>query len=621
MKFVVQSGAAAASLLAFVNSLAQTPARTDRAAEEVVVTATRVEQPIDAVIGSTTVITRSQIEQRLVQSTQDVLRGETGIDVVNTGGLGKLSSVFVRGTDAEQVLVLVDGVRVGSATAGTTPFEYVPADQIERIEIVRGPRSSLYGSDAIGGVIQIFTRRQEGAAFSIGGGSHETWDTTASFGMSTPSAWFNVAANRIQTEGFNSCDGVPFPPGGGCFTEEPDADGYDNTSGTMRAGYRWGESAEIEASALYASGNTEFDGSFTNQTDFIERVLALRGEVRPTSNWNVSLMVGNSRDDQDSLYDDPLTSDPVMHVGRFDTEKRHATLQSDLSIANDSQILTLGVDYVDDRVDSDTPYDRTSRDNTGVFGQYQAQFGAHHASLSARYDDNEQFGGYSSGSVGWKWAFAPNLALTAAWGSAFGAPTFNDLYFPGFSNPDLDPETSRSYELGLSGNAGALRWSLVGFENRIDDLIVFDPSISAPNNLDQARIRGIEADATAVWGEWTFGLGYAGLDPRNRTAGSNYDNILPRRARHSGHLEIGRAFGPLAAHMRVTGSGSRYDNVGNTARLSGYTVVDLVVDYALNERWALQGKVGNLLDRDYQTVRYFNQDDRTFFVNLRYQPR
>ena len=189
-------------------------------------------------------------------------------------------------------------------------------------------------------------------------------------------------------------------------------------------------------------------------------------------------MVGNSRDDQDSLYDDPLTSDPVMHVGRFDTEKRHATLQSDLSLANDSQILTLGVDYVDDRVDSDTPYDRTSRDNTGVFGQYQAQFGAHHALLSARYDDNEQFGSYSSGSVGWKWAFAPNLALTAAWGSAFGAPTFNDLYFPGFSNPDLDPETSRSYELGLSGNAGALRWSLVGFENRIDDLIVFDPSIS-----------------------------------------------------------------------------------------------------------------------------------------------
>ena len=616
---IVRCSAAAVGLLACVpvGNAAQRP---DVGAEEVIVTATRVEQPLDQVIGATTVITRPDIERRLVQSTQDLLRGSTGIDVVNSGGLGKLSNAFVRGADAEQVLVLVDGVRVGSATSGTTPFEFLPVDQIERIEIVRGPRSSLYGADAIGGVIQIFTRRGNGPAFNVGAGSHETYDTSASFGLSSEHSWFSVAANRVQTEGFNACNGVPFPPGGGCFTYEPDNDGYDNTSGSMRAGYRWGERAEVEATALYASGNTEFDGSFSNQTDFIERVATLRGRFAPTEHWALSLTAGDSRDDQESLYDDPAGGSGPVNVGHFDTEKRHASLQSDLQLGG-SQQLTLGVDYVDDRIDSDTPYTETSRNNVGVFGQYQVQFGAHQALLAARHDDNQQFGGYDTGSLGWKWSIAPDLALTAAWGTAFGAPTFNDLYYPGFSNPDLDPESSHSVEVGLQGTASAVRWSVLAFENRIRDLIVFDAATFRPENLDQARIRGVEAEAKAALGAWTFSLGYAGLDPRNQTSGPNHDNILPRRARHSGHLEVGRGFGALDARVRLTAASSRYDDVANTTQLGGYAVVDVVADYAVNAHWSVQGKVGNLFDRDYQTVRYYNQDDRTYFLNVRYQPQ
>jgi vitamin B12 transporter len=618
---IVQWSAAAVGLLASVASASRAGAAdpADRA-EEVIVTATRVEQPIDQVIGATTLITRQDIERRLVQSTQDMLRGQTGIDVVNTGGLGKLSNVFVRGADAEQVLVLVDGVRAGSATSGTTPFEYLPVDQIERIEIVRGPRSSLYGADAIGGVIQIFTRRDSGPAFSVGGGSHGTYDTTASFGMKSDRAWFSVAANRVQTEGYNACDGVPFPPGGGCFTYEPDNDGYDNTSGTMRAGYRWGDRAQVEATALYASGTTEFDGSFANETDFVERVFTLSGRFSPTEHWNVSLEAGDSHDDQDNFFEDPAGGSARLDAGFFDTEKRNASLQSDW-LLSDAQQLTVGVDYVDDLIDSDTPYTETSRSNVGVFGQYQVQLGAHQAVIAARHDDNEQFGGYDTGSLGWKWNISPNLAMTAAWGTAFGAPTFNDLYYPGFSNPNLDPESSHSFEVGLSGTANALRWSLLAFENLIDDLIVFDASTFTPNNLAEARIRGIEADASATLGAWSLNLGYSAIDPRNRTPGPDYDNVLPRRARQSGHVEIGRGFGAFDARVRVTGASSRYDDVANTAQTGGYAVVDLVVDYAVTAHWSLQGKVGNLLDHDYQTVRYYNQDDRTYFVNVRYQTR
>src|SRR5262249_40377396 len=147
--------------------------------------------------------------------------------------------------------------------------------------------------------------------------------------------------------------------------------------------------------------------------------------------------------------------------------------------------------------------------------------GAQQAVIAARHDDNEQFGGYDTGSLGWKWNISPNLALTAAWGAAFGAPTFHDPYYPGVSNPNLQPQASHSVEVGLSGAASALRWSVNAFENRVDDLIVFDASTFTPNNLDEARIRGVEAEASTTLGAWNLGFGYAGVDPRNRSAGPN----------------------------------------------------------------------------------------------------
>lgn len=610
-----------ASVAAAVSSLVslQVIAADDHSADEVVVTAARFEQPLSRVIGATSVITREDIQRRQVQSVQDLLRGETGLSVVNNGGLGKLSNVFVRGADAEQVLVLIDGVRAGSATSGTTAFEYLPVDQIERIEIVRGPRSSIYGADAIGGVIQIFTRRAQGVSFSAGAGSNDAYNTSASFGASSQRAWVSVSGNHLQSGGFNSCDGAPFPPGGGCFTYEPDRDGFDNTSGVVRAGYGWGSFADIEGSALYATGLNEYDGSFANETEFETEVLTLRGRVRPTQAWDVKLALGQTSDIQDNLYDDPLDAAGAATVDQFDTVKRSASLQSDWSVA-DAQILSVGVDYLDDRVESTTAYEALSRNNIGVFGQYQLQFGVHQALVSARYDDNEQFGRHATGGFGWKWALNDRLSLTAAWSTAFGAPTFNDLYYPGFSNPDLEPEESRNYEVGILGRTTRLRWSLAAFENQVEQQIVYDASIFAPNNLNEARIRGVETEANAALGEWSFALSYTWLDPRNRSAGADYGAYLPRRARQSGHVEVGRTFGPVDARIRLTAEGARFDNVANTIRLSGYTVVDLAFDYAMNTQWTLQGKLANALDRNYQTVRLYNQDDRAFFVTLRYQP-
>ncbi|HMN45033.1 MAG TPA: TonB-dependent receptor [Povalibacter sp.] len=578
---------------------------------EVIVTAARIEQPIADVIGSVTVLTHDDIQRRQVQSVQDLLRGEAGIAIANNGGLGKLSSMFIRGTEADHVLVLVNGVRVGSTTAGTTRFEYIPVDQIERVEIVRGPRSSLYGADAIGGVVQIFTRDADGPSVSIGGGSHETYDASASFGLKGENAWLAVSGNYLETQGYNACQPSPTGPfgyTGGCFTDEPDDDGYRNTSGVLRTGYRWGETAEVEASVLYASGHTEYDGSWTNETDFTEAVYALKGKVAATSSWDLTLQLGLAQDDSDDFSDGTYRS-------TIDTERRNAGLQSDWTVAA-GQVLTLGVDWLDDRVDSTTPYDETSRTNTGVFGQYADRFGDHEVLASVRNDDNEQFGTHTTGGLGWKWFAEDYLAFSVAWGTAFLAPSFNDLYYPGFSNPDLAPEESDSVELGISGTAANTTWSLSAFETNVDDLIAFDSATSSPQNINEARIRGVEAQARTQLDRWSVGLTYTHLDPRNQET----HKLLPRRPEDAGRIDVSYGTNAFSLGATVNLVGSRYDDVGNTLELDRYSTVDFVGRVHFGS-WFVQGRIANAFDEDYETAAYYYQDGRSYFLTLGYQPQ
>lgn len=581
------------------------------APDDVVVTAARLAEPVSDVIGAVSVITRADIERRQARSVQDLLRGETGIDITNNGGLGKISSMFVRGADADQVLVLVDGIRMGSATAGTTRIEYLPVDQIERIEIVRGPRSSLYGADAIGGVIQIFTRKAQGPSVAIGSGSHDTQNASASLGLANDNAWLNASANYMSSAGFNSCR-ASFA--GGCFTDEPDADGFRNASGSLRAGYRWGEKADIEASALYATGRTEYDGDWSNVTDFTEAAYSVKARVAPTAAWQLTAIAGVSQDDSADFKDSAAT--PRGHI---DTERRNASLQSDW-IVSDGHVLTFGADYLDDRIDSDTPYDATERDNTGIFAQYKGSFGTHEILLSARNDDNEQFGNHTTGNVGWKWALADAFALHAGWGSAFHAPSFNDLYYPGFSNPQLEPETSDSYEVGVGGTAARIVWSLNAFETRIDNLIAYDSATFMPQNIDQARIRGTELEAGTQVGHWSFAGNYTYLDPRNRGAGPYHDNLLPRRSRQSGRIDIRYATDLFSLGTTINAAGSRQDDLANTTKLDSYAVVDLVGEVRVGADWTVQGRIANAFDTDYETAAYYYQDGRSYFVTVQYRP-
>ncbi len=600
----------AAALLLLGSQTASSTEPTESAA--MIVTATRTAQTADQVLASVSVVTRLDIERLQLRSLQDALRGMPGISVASNGGPGKNTSVFMRGTESDHVLVLIDGIKVGSATAGTTAFQDIPIEQIERIEVVRGPRSSLYGSEAIGGVIQIFTRKGHGEitpSFSIGTGSDRTYKATIGLSGSVERGWFSVNASGLDTQGFNSCTGSLVA---GCFTIEPDTDPYRNLGATLRAGYRFDNGLELEANLLRTRGENKFDGGFVNESETIQQLFGGSLRFAPLDNWQLTMAAGRSRDESENFKDGAFFS-------RFDTERDSVSLQNDLYLSAD-HIVTLGADYQNDKVDSSSAFTITSRHNSGVFAQYQTGIADHSLQASVRRDENEQFGGHTTGGLAWGYSLSQALKISASYGTAFKAPSFNELFFPGFSNPNLRPETSRSYELGLSGRVASAHWSLNAYETRIDDLIAFDATIFLPANISEARIRGLEATLALEIMAWQLNTNISWMDPENRANDANRGNVLPRRAEQSLRLDADRQYGKYRLGASVFAVGSRFDDVANSRELAGYVSVDLRAEYALNHDWRLQTSLENLFDRDYQTAAFFNQQGRSVFVTLRYQP-
>ena len=594
--------------------LASAGAQAQGDAATVVVTATRTIQSIDDALSSVTIITRADIQARQATSVQELLTGEAGIQISNNGGLGKATALFLRGTDADQVLVLVDGVKLTSVTLGTTAFEYLPVEEIDRIEIVRGPRSSLYGSEAVGGVIQIFTRRGQGEPLltaSAGGGSHNTENTSAGLSGSTSSLSYSVSSSYLGSDGYASCRGTPVPPGGGCFTFDFTPDGFHSASQSARIRYDFSDTANVEVTALRAQGGTRFAGTFVNHESFVQQTAGLTGRWSPLSSLHLAIRAGQSRDEAT----DELNFVPQS---RFDTLHSQGTLQVDWQLAT-QHLLTLGTDAQRDSVASSVAYAVTSRRDIGSFLEYQGGFASERFSISARHDDNEQFGGQATGSAAWSHGLAGGLRLIASFGTAFRAPTFNELYYPFFGNPALRPEHSRSAELGIDGSRGEAQWSLHTFENRVNDLIAFDSSF-LPANIETAVIRGAEGQLTARRAVWTASLIVTWLDPRNRTPGSASGNLLPRRARLSSRLELGHQWASARLTVRLNTVGPRFEDLANTQRLGGYLTLDLLGSWAPARQWSVEAKIANVSGRHYETAEFYPQDGRTEWITLRYHP-
>lgn len=581
---------------------------------DVVVTATRTAQSADATLASVTVITRQDIEHLQAQSLPDVLRGIAGLTISNNGGAGKATSVFLRGTNADHVLVLVDGIKIGSATLGTASFQDIPVAQIERIEIVRGPRASLYGSEAIGGVIQVFTARGGGKPVpSVGftAGSHGTYNSQAGMSGGGEQGWYSARVSLQNTTGFNACRGSLVA---GCYVIEPDKDGYHNTSLGLRGGYRLDNGATVDVNALRANSFSKSDGSIFagNETRAVQQVLGGELKVAPLQAWTMTLRGGQSRDDSDLFFDG-------LYIDRYNTRHDMLSWQNDFALGDD-QLVTAGLDYQRDGIESSRAFAQTSRSNRALFGQYQGGFGAHSVQASLRRDDNQQFGGHGTGGLGYGYEISETMRFSASCGTAFKAPTFNQLYYPGFGSATLRPELSRSVEAGLEGRGAFGKWSLHAYRTNISDMIGFDPLTFAPVNINTARLQGLEGQLQTTLAGWDASGTLTLQDPR-QTSGVNDGKLLNRRATEAARIELAREFGAYRFAGSLYAEGRRFDDLANTQRLGGYGLVDLRVEYRLAADWLLRGRIDNLLDKRYETAQYFNQPGRGVYLTLDYQPR
>ncbi len=611
MRFIRSGAVAVLTGFSCCAAAAERPVTTG---EPVVVTATRIPQKLSETNQQAVVITREEIAASGHLSLVELLQARGGVEITNSGGLGQPSGVSMRGAEPRHTMVLIDGLRIGSATAGGTAFENIPLNQIKRIEIVPGPLSSVYGSDAIGGVIQIFTRSEPGANARFGFGSYGTHEASASFGRRDNNTEFNFSAGMLESSSFDATKPtLPFAQ------HNPDSDRYRNKNLSARMTQHIAAGHSLGFTAFQSEGAAHFDAGLA--TDDVNRqtlqAFSIHSRNRITANWSSLLRIGTSRDDSDTVGAFP---------GYFRTDQHQATWQNDIQLPVGA--LVGGLEYLDQRVASNTLFKQTGRTVASVFAGYVGSFGAHGLQLNARHDDNSQFGGRDTGSFGYSYRISEPLRVRASAGTAFKAPTFNDLYFPDFppfffSNPNLRPERSRNREAGIDYRSGERQLGVTIFQNDITDMItVFtDPATFVSNTVNLARVRteGMEiAWRGTLWG-WQTRAQLTVQDPRDETTGSQ----LRRRAKQYGSVGAERTFGPWRFGADIIGSGERFDstNEAPNTRMHGYGLLNLTAGYALARDWSINARWNNVLDREYELNQFFNTPGSNLFVWVAWQLR
>jgi vitamin B12 transporter len=375
--------------------------------------------------------------------------------------------------------------------------------------------------------------------------------------------------------------------------------------------HRFGGGTKIGASLFHAEGEVGFDGNFQNDTDFIQQAFGAQLTTSPADKWTAKLQAGRSRDDQDNFLDGVFSSN-------FDTTRDTASWQNDLTLSA-QQLLTLGIDYQKDKISSNVNYAVNARDNTGYFAQYQETAGKHRFMLGIRQDDNQQFDKHTTGDAAWGYSINENLSYTLSYGTAFKAPTFNELYFPNFGDPNLEPEESQSVETAIKGRQSWGKWDIRAYQTSIDDLIatVCNPVTFLCNaaNVDEARIHGMEATVTATVSGWTTAFYLTLLDPRDKDS----DKVLPRRAKQTLKFDADRSIGKWQIGASLLAQSQRFDDVNNDIRVGGYGLVNLRAQYEPAKHWFLRATLDNLFDKAYQTVKTYNSARRAIFLSVGYR--
>lgn len=582
--------------------------------DAMVVTATRTTQTADETLASVSVVTKEGIDRYQYKTVAEAINGLPGVVIGNAGGRGKQTSIFLRGTESNHTQILLNGAKLATNAFGAPQIENIPLNQIERIELVRGPQSSLYGSGSIGGTIQIFTKKGSGEVtpyLSVGFGTNNRVETTLGVSGGDENTWYNISGGYTETDGYNSCDsGFSF----GCYAVEPDDDGYRNKNSSIRVGHRFADNAEVEFFSLYSEGKNEYDGYY-NYSDFLQHTFGTNVSVEMTDAWEIKAVLSQGRNDNDYKG--------VGTAGYADNRQDHFSLQNDFQL-NGTHLLSIGYDYEDEKISESSGFTETNRHSNAVFTQLLGEYDVHSYQLALREEDDEQFGSNTTGNISWGMALSDQLRLNASFGTAFVAPSLIDLYGPPFfgfptSNPDLGPERSKTYELGLSGSHAGVRWAANTYETEIKDLIALD-AFFIPQNVSKARIRGLELEAATKIASFDVNGQFSWIDPEDHSGGTNDGNVLARRAEQTFTLNAFKALGDFSLASTVFVSGRRFDDAANTRRLSSFTTVDIVGAYRINKDLTTQLKVANLFDENYQTVAGFEADGVNVFLSVTYEP-
>jgi vitamin B12 transporter len=588
------------------------------ALDAVVVTATRQSARVNEVLADVTVLDREDLQNAGAATLTEVLARQPGVEFASNGGLGATNSLYLRGgASSKQVLVLVDGMRVSSATSADFSWSRMPVAQIERIEILRGPASSLYGSDAIGGVVQIFTRQGEGALRMNGEAGFGSYGTRSkSLGFSgRDSGWdYALQVSSLDSTGFNNMTNSRNVVYG-------DRDGYSSQSFSGRLGYAFNQDNKLALNVFHSAGENAYDSTSATQStvsrDYRSSIavdsMQMVSTNRLTENWLSTLRFGRSSDDSRSRTNG-------NQVSQYTTDQDQLSWQNDFTTKAGS--ILLAVERLKQRVAVlPTAYTIGQRINNSAVLGWSADFGAHALQTSVRRDDNSQFGGKNTGSLSYGYRFSPEWRSYASLGTAFRAPSMNDLYYPldgsGFvGNPNLRPETAINREAGLVFLRAGQKVTLTAFSNKISDLITWSGRTS-PVNIGHAKLSG---------GTLAYAGNLAGHDVQasitsQEAIDAETGKRLARRAKEFGSVSVGRQLGAWEFGTEVSAVGRRFDTDANTRALGAYALLNFYGSYTFQPDWSIFARINNVFDKHYEQAADFAVPGVNGFVGVRYSPK
>ena len=579
------------------------------ALSETVVTATRTAQPLSDLVADVSIVDRDSIERSGATGLGDLLARLPGVEMSRNGGPGTTTSLFLRGAESRFTAVYIDGVRMDSQSTGGAAWESIPLGLIDRIEVLRGPAGAVYGSDALGGVIQIFTKRGEKgfAPFvSVGVGNRGTTKLEAGVSGASGTVDYALGLLRDESDGFNAR-----PIAG----QNPDKDGYRNTAGNARVGVQLNSVHRLEGTLMVGDTNSGYDSGLGKDDRALHTMhaLGLHWQAQWSSAYKTKFSVTDSRDEYEtkpSVY----LSDTRLRGYLFQNEWREG-----------AHLVTAALERREDRLENN-PIDR-SRSQNGVALGYGYNAGGHTVQVNVRHDEDSEFGGKGTGSAAYGFAFAPNWRATASAGTAFKAPTLYQR-FSLYGDDTLRPETSRNVELGVKWAEGANHFSATLYRNNVSNLIDWQGSTgTCPGNsgrypgcyanVGKARYEGLTLAGAYRLGSVNLRGSLDLQNPRNLDTGKQ----LGRRAKQHAVLGADTRLAGWTLGAEAQASGRRYDTNANTTELGGYTLLNLYASTRLARDYQVVVRLDNLADKDYQLARTYATGGRTFYVGLKWAPQ